>query len=380
VVLLIGAGLFIVSFKRVLDVSPGFDPTNLVSAQMTLPASRYGNQAQVAAFYETLFDRLRGRPGIESAAAVTALPFSGIDGRTSFRIEGRTAESPVPIRAHPRLVTADYLATMRIPLVRGRYFTGRDAAGAPDVVIINEATARRYWPDGDPIGGRMAFNLGPDARWLEIVGVVGDIKHQGLETDANPEAYLPYRQPTFAWATKRMTIVLRVTDGAGAVASLLRSAVTQTDPLQPLGTVVRMDDTIAESIGSRRLTLLLLSGFAAVALLLTAAGLYGLMAYVVAQRTREIGVRMALGASRRTVLGLVVRQAGAWTVAGMALGLLGAAALARYVSTLLFGVSAGDPAIYASVCGVLALVALAAVSVPSWRATRIEPLRALRER
>jgi putative ABC transport system permease protein len=144
--------------------------------------------------------------------------------------------------------------------------------------------------------------------------------------------------------------------------------------------MVRMDDTIAESIGSRRLTLLLLSGFAGVALLLTAAGLYGLMAYVVAQRTREIGVRMALGASRRTVLGLVVRQAGAWTLAGMALGLLGAAALARYVSTLLFGVSAGDPAIYASVCAVLALVALAAVSVPSWRATRIEPLAALRER
>jgi putative ABC transport system permease protein len=380
VVLLVGAGLFVVSFKRVLDVSPGFDPANLVTAPVTLPASRYGNQAQVAAFYDALFARLRGAPGIEAAAAATALPFSGMDGRTSFRIEGSTEPSATPVRAHPRLVTADYLATMRIPLVRGRYFSARDAAGAPDVVIINEATARRFWPEGDPIGKRMAFNLGPEARWLEIVGVVGDIKHQGLEADANPEAYLPFLQPTFSSYARRMSVVVRTTGDVPAIASLLRSAVAQTDPQQPVGAVARMEDTIAASIGSRRLTLLLLSAFAVMALLLTAAGLYGLMAYVVAQRTREIGVRMALGASRGTVLGLVMRQAGAWTLVGMGLGLLGAAALARSVSTLLFGVSASDPAIYAAVCLVLALVALAAVSVPSWRATRIEPLAALRER
>jgi putative ABC transport system permease protein len=380
VVLLIGAGLFIASFKRVLDVSPGFDPANLVTAQITLPASRYGNQAQVAAFYQTVFARLRSLPGIDATAAVTALPFSGIDTRTSFRIEGSTAQSAIPVRAHPRLVTSDYLATMRIPLVRGRYFTERDAAGAPDVVIINEATARRFWPGADPVGRRMAFNLGPQARWLEIVGIVGDIKHQGLEADANPEAYLPYLQPTFGSMTRRMNIVVRVRDDVATVASLLRGTVAQSDPQQPIGAVTRMDDTIAESIGSRRLTLLLLSGFAVVALLLTAAGLYGLMAYVVAQRTREIGVRMALGASRGTVLRLIMRQAGMWTLVGMGLGLLGASALARYVSALLFGVSASDPAIYGAVCVVLALVAFAAVLVPSWRATRIEPLAALRER
>jgi predicted permease len=269
---------------------------------------------------------------------------------------------------------------MRIPLVRGRYFTEHDGPGAPDVVIINQTTARRFWPDADPIGRRMAFNLGPAARWLDIVGVVGDVKHQGLEAEANPEAYLPYGQPTFGWLARRMDLVVRADAGVGAVAALLHSAVSQTDRQQPLGAIVRMDDTIAESVGSRRLTLLLLAGFAAMALLLTGAGLYGLMAFVVAQRTREIGVRMALGASRREVLALVLRQAAGWIAAGTALGLIGASGLARSVSALLFGVSAADPAVYAVVCVASTLVALAAVWAPSWRATRIEPLAALRAR
>lgn len=225
----------------------------------------------------------------------------------------------------------------------------------------------------------MAFNLGPQSRWLEIVGVVGDIKHQGLETESNPEAYLPYTQPTFGWLAARMTVAVRTTDNIPAVASLLRSAVSEIDSRQPIGTVVGMDDAIADSLGSRRLTLLLLSTFAGVALLQTAAGLYGLMAYVVAQRTREIGVRMALGATRRTVIGMIARQAGIWTLAGMAIGLLGASALARYVSALLFGISAADPVIYAVVCAMLLLVAGAAVAIPGWHATRIEPLSALRD-
>ena len=373
-VLLVGAGLLLVSFRRVLDVSPGFEPQHVVVA----PVVRSGPVPQTLQFYRTLLDRVRMLPNVEAAAVATPLPFIGVDGRTGFRIDGRTAQSPIPVRARPRLVSADYFSTLRIPLVRGRVFTDRDAEGAPNVVIINAAAARRYWPDEDPLGRRIDVSFAAQPRWMEIVGIVGDVKHAGLELDTDPEAYMPLRQPPFGGLAQRLTVVVRTHAPVATIAPMVRSAVNEIDRNQPIGTVSAMEDLIAASVAPRRLNLWLVISFAVIALLLTAAGLYGVMSYLVAQRTREIGVRMALGATRSSVLHLVLRQAGVMTLAGIALGLVGALALTRFLATLLFGVTTTDPMVYAAVAALLAVVALLAVAIPSARATRVDPLSALR--
>jgi putative ABC transport system permease protein len=374
-VLLIGAGLLLVSFRHVLDVSPGFEPQNIVVA----PIARSAPQPQALTFYQTLLERVHALPSVDAAALATPLPFIGVDGRAGFRIEGRTGQSLIPVRARPRLISAGYFATLGIPLVRGRAFTDRDVDGAPDVVIINAAAARRYWPDEDPVDRRIDFGFGAEPRWFKIVGIVGDVKHAGLELDTDPEAYLPYRQPPFPGIAQRLAVVVRTHAPLATLAPMLRSVVGELDRNQPIGTVSAMEDLIAASVAPRRLNLWLVGAFAVVALVLTAAGLYGVMSYLVAQRTREIGVRMALGASRASVLVLMLRQAGTMLIFGIGIGLVGALALTRFLASLLFGVTASDPAIYAGVSLLLAAVALLAVAVPSSRATRIDPLLALRD-
>jgi putative ABC transport system permease protein len=378
-VLLVGAALLLVSFKHLLDVPPGFNAAHVVTAPLALPANRYNDHARIVSFYGALLERVRALPGVEAADLVTMLPFSGADARAGFQIEGRSGQSPVPVRAHPRLVSAGYLRTLGVPLVRGRSFSERDAEGSPDVVIINAAAARRFWPDDDPVGRRITFVFGSEPRWIEIVGVVGDIKHASLDADSEPEAYLPYRQTNFWNQARAMSIVVRTHAAAADVAPLLKAAVAEIDRNQPLGMVAQMDTLIAGSVAPRRLNLWLVSAFAVVALVLTAAGLYGVMAYLVAQRTHEIGVRMALGASRGQVLALVLRQIGALTAIGIATGVAVALAFTRSLAALLFGVSATDPLVYAVVSVILATVALVAVAVPSSRATRVDPLLALRQ-
>jgi putative ABC transport system permease protein len=379
VMLLVGAGLLLVSFARLLDVPPGFQARNIVAAPVALPPNRYDSHTRIVAFYQSLLERLREMPGIETAEVVTALPFSGPDPRSGFQIEGRTVQSPVPVRANWRLVSPGYLSTLGIPLVRGRYFAERDAEGLRDVVIINASAARRFWPNEDPIGRRINFVFGAEPRWLEIVGVVGDVKHARLDTDSNPEAYLPFLQTHFWPQARGMTIVVRTRADAATVAPMIRAAVAEIDGNQPVGVVTPMDALIARSMAPRRLNLWLVSAFAVLALVLTAAGLYGVMAYLVAQRTHEIGVRMALGASSVSVVALVLRQAGAMTIVGIGIGLCGAVAVSRFVSGLLFGVSATDPRVYVAVSIVLGTVALLAVAIPSSRATRIDPIAALRD-
>ena len=373
-VLLVGAGLLLVSFRRVLDVSPGFEAQHAVVAQVV----RSGPAPQALRFYETLLERVRTLPNVEAAALGTPLPFVDVGGRTGFRIEGRTTQSPVPVRARPRLVSADYFSTLRIPLVRGRVFTDHDAESAPNVVIINAAAARRYWPDEDPLGRRIDVSFAAQPRWMEIVGIVGDVKHVGLELDTDPEAYMPLRQPPFGGLAQRLNIVVRTQAPLSTMAPMVRSVVNDIDRNQPVGTVSTMEDLIAASVAPRRLNLWLVIAFAVIALVLTAAGLYGVMSHVVAQRTREIGVRMALGATRSSVLQLVLRQAGVMTVAGIAIGLVGALALTRFLATLLFGVTTTDPLVYLSVAGLLTVVALFAAAIPSSRATRVDPMTALR--
>ena len=373
-VLLVGAGLLLVSFRRVLDVSPGFDPQHIVVA----PVVRSGPVPQTLQVYQTLLERVHAMPNIEAAALATPLPFTGVGGRTGFRIEGRTTQSVIPVRARPRLVSAEYFSTLRIPLMRGRVFTDRDAEGMPNVVIINASAARRYWPDEDPLGRRIDVSFAAQPRWMEIVGIVGDIKHAGLELDTDPEAYMPLRQPPFGMMVQHLTVVVRTNAPVSTIAPMVRTAVNDIDRNQPVGTVSSMEDLIAESVAPRRLNLWLVIAFAVVALILTAAGLYGVMSYLVAQRTTEIGVRMALGATRSSVVALVLRQAGTMTLVGLAIGVVGALALTRFLATLLFGVSTKDPLVYAAVTLLLAFVAIAAVAIPSARATKVDPLTALR--
>ena len=381
-VLLAGAALLIVSFNNLTEVAPGFRSDGLVTVRLSLPGTRYGDHVRVVAFYDGVIERLRSSPGIEQVATTTSPPFGGDpDSRLNLEIEHRTAESPLPVRAHPHLVSADYFATMGIPLIRGRAFTDHDNDTASDVAIINEAAARRHWPGENPIGQRIS--LGDPPQWREIVGIVGDVKQQALDGDAEPEASIPRRQTFTAlgngFERATTTLVVRTGLDLASFVPLLRAAVAGVDPLQPLGAIRPMETLIAESVASRRLNFVLVSAFAAVALVLSATGLYGVMAYLVAQRTREIGVRMALGATPRQVVGLVLRQAGVMTAAGIGFGIVGALALTRSMTSMLFGIGAADPRVYAGVSFLLAAVALVAVAIPSSRATRVDPITALRD-
>jgi predicted permease len=325
-------------------------------------------------------ERLAAAPGVQRVGATTSLPFDGTDSRLNFTIERRTAESATPVRVHPRLVSTAYFQTLGIPLVRGREFTGHDTDTTRQVVIINEAAARRYWPDENPIGQRVSIGATDD--WREIVGVVGDTRHEGLDAVTEPAAYLPQHQrfESLGGGFERMaTLVVRTRGDLASVVPLIRTAVANVDRQVPIGMVRRMDDLIGDSVAPRRLNFLLVSAFAAVALLLTAAGLYGVMSYLVTQRTREIGVRMALGATRRQVLALILRDAGAMTLLGIAVGVAGALVLTRSMTSMLFGISAANPVVYLATSLMLAAVALIAVAVPSSRATRVDPLSALRD-
>jgi predicted permease len=277
-------------------------------------------------------------------------------------------------------VSTGYFQTMGIRLVRGREFTSHDVDASGRVVIVNESAARRYWSTDNPIGQRIS--IGATDEWREIVGVVGDTRHEGLDAEAEPAAYLPQHQrfeSLGAGFIRAMILVIRTTGDAASVAPVVRTAVSNVDKQVPIGLVRQMDDLIDDSIAPRRLNFVLVSAFALVALALTSAGLYGVMAYLVTQRTREIGVRMALGASRKQVLALVLREAGSMTVLGIGTGVVVALGLTRFMATMLFGISAANPVVYVSMSLLLAFVALLAVAVPSSRATRVDPLAALRQ-
>jgi putative ABC transport system permease protein len=379
-VLLAGAALLIVSFRNLVDVSPGFRSDQLAIVRLSLPSSRYDEPVRAVAFYDEVMDRLRATPGVQRVATTSAPPFTASDARLNLEIERQTVELKGPVRAHPRVVSSDYFSTLGIRVVRGRVFTDRDDRAALPVVVINETAARRYWPNEDPIGRRIS--LGEPTRWMEIVGIVGDIRQMGLNIEPEPEAFIPMRQvftPLGDGLQRTLTLMIRTTGDPLAMAPAIRTVVTAVDPQQPLGLVRTMDQMITESVGAQRLNSVLVSAFAIVALLLTAAGLYGVMAYLVAERTREIGVRMALGASSRQVVAMVLGQAGVMMVIGIGIGVAGAVLLSRAIGSLLFGVSALDPRIYAAVTILLAVVALGAAAVPSLRATRIDPLVAMRD-
>jgi len=374
-VLLIGAGLMIKSFIRLLNVPPGFDRQNTLTMLIALPRQKYGQSEQQRAFFQQLLERVGALPGVEAAGAVNSLPLSQSQEGRYFAVEGDTRNvDEVDPGAGYRAVSPDYFRAMGIPLLKGRPFTERDAQGAPGAVIINQEMARRFFYDADPLGKRIKFSTREDARWSEVVGVVGDVRHHALDHERNSEIYAPYLQRPSAG----MYLVARTASDSSGIASAIRDEVRAIDKDQPVDDINTMEQLLSASVAPRRFPMVLLSIFAAVALALASAGIYGVMSYAVTQRTHEIGVRMALGAQPADVLRLVVGQGVLLASIGVGVGLVAAVALTRLMSSLLFGVTATDPITFAAVSVLLAGVALGACFIPARRAARVDPMVALR--
>jgi putative ABC transport system permease protein len=378
-VLLIGAGLMIRSFVMLNNVDPGFNSNNLLTMGVTLLRTRYPEDEGVAAFYSQLLERLSTAPGVMAAGAIGELPLSGNNTSDYFTIEGRpeVTKEERPL-AECRTVTPHYFESMDIPLFKGRDFAETDTKQSPNVAIINEAFARRHFPDEDPLGHRLALQ-GQFRDPLIIVGVVGNVRDFGLDEPPPSAIYYPYLQsPLFENYYRSMTIVVRTKSDPVAMAESLRAEMLSMDQTLPVYALKPMTEYLRDSLSRRRLNLVLLSVFASIALLLAAVGIYGVISYSVAQRTHEIGIRMAIGAHSRSILGLVIRQAMLLTLAGIALGIAAAFVLTRLMESLLFEVSTTDPLTFAIIAVVLAGVALAASLVPALRATRVDPIVALR--
>ena len=380
VTLLAGAGLLIRSFSRLAAVDPGFQVTPALTFELSLPDSRYEEEAAQITFFDDLLPRLRALPGVEAAAGVISLPLTGSSLVLTFEVAGRP---PLPPSQQPamqvRVATTGYFDAIGIPLKRGRLFNEEDGWGSPPVVVITEAAAKQYFPNEDPIGRRinLGWGRGPGKPRAggEVVGIIGDTKDAGLAEPDPPQIFLPYKQ----WPVQSMAILLRTAVPPASLAGAARKTVYAVDGNLPVGNVRTLQEVVARSISQPRFYMTLLAVFAGVALVLAAIGIFGVLSYAVAQRTREIGIRMALGAHAASVLGLVVREALVMAVAGVAIGSAAAYVLTEWlVASLLFNTSPHDPLTFVLVAAVLALVSMAAAYVPARRATRVDPIVALR--
>jgi putative ABC transport system permease protein len=373
-VLLISAGLLINSFLRLMHVDRGFDPTNVLAININLPFSKYSNGIQQTAVLKQMLERVSAVPGVRSAGLTLSLPFNG-GPATGFEVEGRPPVEPgrEPL-ADIRIVDANYFRTLAIPLRSGRTFTEGDRADAPRVMIVNEEMARRHWPNENPIGRRVTMkDWGPPLTG-QIVGVVGDVKADGLDSTTRPMIYWAY--PQFPGVFNNL--VIRTDGDLPTIITAVKNQIWSIDREQPMTRIQTMEDVIAGSVAPRRFNMLLLGTFAALALALAAVGIYGVLSYLVSQRTHEIGIRMALGAHRRNVMAMIVKQGMLLALTGVGVGLLASLALTRLTASLLFGVDASDPLTFTLVSLLLSLVALFACYIPARRATKVDPIVALR--
>jgi len=377
-ILLVGAGLLIKGFARLRSVNPGFNPANVMTMHLQLPAARYAEIPRQTEFRRQVLARLNSLPGVD-AAMVTDIPLGGNYVSHSFVIDGR---SPVPVGAEPEVQTlsvmGDYFHVMQIPIRAGRGFTDMDREGQPLVAIVNEELARKFFPNKNPIGARIdwAQTKGPH-QWMTIIGVAQDVKHSGLNQPVDPAVYAPFSQSDEAWR-RWMTLTIRARGPSSGLVQEVKKQIWSVDSQIPMSEVHSMEELMGVSLAQQRFNMLLLGLFAALALVLAAVGIYGIMAYRVGQRMHEIGICIALGAQRRDVLLLVMGGGAKLAFFGISIGIAGAIALTRVMTSLLFEVKPTDPAIFAAVAILLAIVALAAGYIPARRATRVDPMVALR--
>jgi putative ABC transport system permease protein len=373
-ILLVGAGLLMRGFLRLSRTAPGLVAENVLTAHVAIPFEQL--QGVTPRVFQPLLEGVRHVPGVRSAAIVSMLPIQDAWTNGPYRVEGRPAPPPgkEPF-AEYRVASPQLFASLGIPILHGRDFTEADGGPGVRLLIVNDALARREFPGEDPVGRQLRIDQeAPHA----IVGVVGNVRQAGLDLEPLPELYFPYVQVGAEGWLGDATLVIRTAVPPTSAASAVREAVRKVDPGLPLYRVTTMETVIAESLASRRLNLWLLGIFAAMALILSAAGLYGVISYLVAQRTREIGVRIALGAQTRDVVGMVMRQGTRLTAAGVVLGLIGALPFTWVLQSLLYGVSARDPLTFASIAALLAAVALLATWLPARRAARVDPMVAIR--
>jgi putative ABC transport system permease protein len=373
-VLLIGAGLLIKSFYRVLSVDPGFAPERVLTINLSLTDSRYPTPRQKTAFFTDVLRRVETLPGVRSAALADSLPLTPYRVRMIIHSQVVAPDAALPstsIVMMSRLtVSPGYFYTLGIPVLKGRTFTDRDNEQSQRVAVVNESLARHLWPKEDPIGKQLPL---PDQK-LTVVGVVGDTRHEGLSQDVESEIYVPYLQQT----DNSMQLALRTASEPASLVSAVRAQVMAIDPAQPIYHVSTLQQTLSDSLASRRFNMLLLGLFAGIALALATVGIYGVMAFSVTQRTHEIGIRMALGAERASVLSLIVGQGLRLTVAGVILGLAGAWGLTRFLASFLYGVRPTDVFTFALVSIALVVVSILASYIPARRATKVDPIVALR--
>jgi predicted permease len=379
-VLLAGAGLLAKSLAGLERIDPGFDPSQLLTMQIELPQPRYPEEHQPAAFFSRLYGRIGALPGVERVGGIFLLPFSGMNASTRFTVDGRP-EMPgaPPLSASMRPVSPGYFSALRIPVRRGRVFGDNDRAGSPPVVVINESAARQFWPGEDPLGKRITFGADFDTTGRleetsrEIVGVVGDVRQGGPMKDALPAVYFPHLQSSW----RMMSLAIRSGSDPAGLTEAVRKAVFEMDRELPVSDVRTMEEMVAESVAQPRFYALLVGHFAVLALVLALTGAFGVIACSVAERTQEIGIRMALGAEGGAVLRLVLKEALALTLAGIALGLAAAPGLTRMMAGQLHGVDPRDPAVFAGAAAALLAAAMVASWLPARRATRLTPMAAL---
>ena len=383
-VLLVGAGLLLKSYARVQNIDPGFDRKNVLTAEVDLSETKYPQRgsadynkgAAMVNFWNEALRRVRQLPGVEAAGLTIVLPLSGSNTDSSFAIEGRAVgrNEPGPDE-EIRTITPDYFRVLKTPLLQGRFFAESDNADAPGVVLINDALAKKYWPNEDALGKRITFSdtRKPDPKWLTIIGIVRGIRHRGLDVDPVPEYYLPLAQR----AQSSMILAVRSAQDPRGLASAIRREIQSIDPDQPIANVRTLENVTADSVAPRRMSMVLLGAFAGIALLLATVGIYGVISYLVVQRTHEIGVRMALGAQRSDVLRLVVGHAAKLVGIGAVIGLVLAFFSTRTLSAFLYTVGAFDAVTFVLVTVALSVVALVASYIPALRATRADPMIAL---
>jgi predicted permease len=384
-VLLIGAGLMVRTLLELRSVKPGFDSANVLTMDVVVPADRFSSPAGQVNFFQEVLQRVRALPGVDSAGVIDSLPLSGDGGsHQPFSIEGRPV---LPMSEQPevdvRLISPGYLKTMHVPVARGRDLSDADSAGRPGAALISDALARRFWPNEDPLGKHITLTFSPDVV-REVVGIVGNVKVDSLdETRPVDTIYTSVAQVTVSpgekWRSFSLTMAVRTSSDPHNATSAITSAVHEVGADIPVVNVLSMEDVIAQSMSPQRFNFFLLAAFAALALLLAAVGIYGVLSYTVRRRVREIGIRMALGASNSDVLRMVVTDGMKPILVGVAVGLVAALALSRLVASLVFGVHPTDPLTFSVVVMILITVGMLANILPAYRATRIEPVRTLRE-